>query len=342
VDRSQDEKEKEEVKMGARVNLWVLVFALVLISSTWYISELPDYAYLSMTEPHEISFTGVEDGGEPTVEETIEVSGTEYSIVWQTESNNSYFYRRGRRYMQDDTLWSNNQYRVWGHKYVSEEYAEEGGSIYPNYYPNGIDRITLPGDGVTYYIIIHLELTPEYCLNEQAYFLSFMLRPMSGNYGITQINPWVYLYYNTETGGYTVVHDYGYGTLAIGVTRWYNLTLSEDTLTNLTSNTPVEGWHSFEIVIKYADGAANQRYLTQLDFEARLLRPVEEGAYTDNGTTVIVRSIFSKLDIMKVSGGLVGAMCILAAVASTPLWNPTRAWRGGRSRGSQGRRRGRR
>ena len=335
MDRSQDEKEKEEVKMGARVNLWVLVFALVLISSTWYISELPDKVYISMSEPqpYPVDTVTVGSGTEETGDEHVFYSsnGTlefydviataddihpDGRIFMQTSGGGVFF--RGRWPM--DSLHPNN---LGGHILLTD-----GKDIEPNYDTDTAKTVIV--------VTNHTwgEIYSDEYTGVRIYFqlLSSVMEgyeSSSVTYGLTAVpanDP-----RNMYLWNHTILQQTGVCTaseLMSGV--WLNVTFTSAQRSAMLT-------YSSELIrVHFNAEDGIMHHTVAIKVACWFERPAEGGVYeTENGETVVVHdnTIWNHLNILKVSAGLVGAMCILAAVASTPLWNPTRAW---------GRRRGRR
>jgi len=312
MDRPQNEK--EEVKMGARVNLWVLVFALVLISSTWYISELPDRIYISQTEPQPVSAefqTGVQ---------------VQNFTEWLAEAGN---------YTDEWEYWDAHESGdIWAKSLGTDNdkvLVYTGSNYYIPVTYNSVDifetetHSSLASDPTsiecTYGIAISTILSSEY------YFFSFYI--CSPNVDTAQSTTLYYYIYTSDGTSLTLLFTASIDSAAVQSGVWYHHTYTTDelqTLANYATGYP----H-----IKIRNTGRIAKATDSVTFCALFKKPAEGGVYeTENGETVVVHdnTIWNHLNILKVSAGLVGAMCILAAVASTPLWNPTRAWRRRRRR----------
>ena len=304
--------------MGARVNLWVLVFATVLILSTWYISELPDRIYTSLTEPQDIE---------------IAVPGPEVidTATWLSEYTTDYYDAS----QSGDILAYANLIDQVCIKECGDSYDESLPITY-NVSDTVKEHFSSTDKSINYFRLHYATLTGNDILANELYFVKIYFQ--LDNIG----NVESIINYRLELQPSLENFDTPHVVKTIEIPKqqapqgvWINFTLTDDEIATIMS-------YASCYMCVYVWGIDKDGYLAQLAsapfncFFTTIFYKPEAGAYeTENGETVVIHSnqMWTRLNVLKVSAGLVGAMCILAAVASTPLWNPTRAW---------GRRRGRR
>ena len=319
------------MKMGARVNLWVLVFATILLSTTWYISTLPMRIYASSSEPSPLTVRIPDTEGAESPDPWDPIPPDGWEIAYHTDNILDYDEREIRNFAWPSPTNVGTGY-AQVHAYSSTMRTKDL-TVQPNIgqyemdYLHTADNLSLGYDGE--YVVINLAIDTMHCYENQIslFTIRFML------YSGSDPNVHIKLYAVSEVEEYELASS---DTLSVSATSYVEVNLTVD-YDDYVSALGISGtsYNRLTLVVKDEGPQYNLDDTHGYYCEVIAYKPDDGGVYeTEGGETITVMpEPFTPLNILKICTGLVGAMCILAAAASTPLWNPTKAW---------GRRRGRR